>query len=100
MLELKDLIKYDDDTIANYHLIGEMYMNQCIVEKGSDDISHALEDTLTRIIEAGGTEEDIFGIMGARPIEEVGEDVLDGYYTFTDREYIIVEPIDYWKEEA
>lgn len=37
----------------------------CIVQEKNDDIDAALEDTLGRILDAGGTEEDVYRILGA-----------------------------------
>ena len=55
MIELKDLLE-EGEVIVEYHLNNEYWSRNCITEKGSTDCSGALEMTLHRILEAGGTE--------------------------------------------
>lgn len=73
MIELKDLL-CDDEVIATYGTSAEYYSRHCIVRSGSTDIAGALEETLHRILENDGTEEDVYAIMGASiPSEEERE---------------------------
>lgn len=54
MIELKDLLE-NEEVIVQYHLCNEYWLRNAITVKGSDDIAGALEMTLHRILEAGGT---------------------------------------------
>ena len=65
MIELKDLLE-EGEVIVKYHLHNEYWSRNCITEKGSTDCSGALEMTLHRILDAGGTENDVYRIMGAK----------------------------------
>lgn len=70
MIELKDLLE-ENETIVTFHLCNEYWSRNVITVKGSDDISGSLEMTLHRILEAGGTEDDVKRIMGAEiPTED------------------------------
>ena len=70
MIELKDLLE-EDEVIVEFHLCNEYWSRNAITVKGRDDISGALEMTLHRILEAGGSENDVMRIMGAKiPTEE------------------------------
>lgn len=98
-MKIEDLLKYDDDCIAEYHIIDTYYTNHAIISKGSTDISAALEDTLHRILEVGGTEEDVYEIMGAGIPSETDLEQMensDGYISI-DLGYVML-PIDSWKE--
>ena len=64
MIELKDLLE-ENETLVTFHLCNEYWSRNAITVKGNDDISGALEMTLHRILEAGGTEDDVKRIMGA-----------------------------------
>lgn len=70
MIELKDLLE-ENETLVTFHLCNEYWSRNAITVKGNDDISGALEMTLHRILEAGGTENDVKRIMGAEiPTED------------------------------
>lgn len=67
---LKDLVS-DGEVLAEYVISGSYIPYHCIIERGSTDIASALEDTLHRILDAGGSKEDIYEILGAKiPNEE------------------------------
>lgn len=61
---LKGLLN-DDEEILHYAFTGDYIWRCCIITKGSDDIAEALEDTLHRILDNGGTKDDVCEIMGA-----------------------------------
>ena len=67
MLRIEKLLK-KDEVLGEYVIEGNYYESHCIIHKDSDDIGAALEDTLHRILEAGGTQEDVYRIMGAAPL--------------------------------
>lgn len=48
-----------------YNLTNEYVSRTAIAQKGSDDISTALKSTLHRILESGGSPDDVLEIMGA-----------------------------------
>ena len=80
MIELKDLLE-EGEVIVEYHLHNEYWSRNCITEKGNTDISGALEETLHRILEAGGTEDDVKRIMGAEiPTEDELKELEDMGY--------------------
>lgn len=100
MIELKDLLQ-DSEVIIDYHITTDgWYSRNAIITKGSDDISSALEDTLHRILEAGGTENDVYRIMGAEIPTESELEELEEFDEFfwIDLGYVIPGLIDYWKE--
>lgn len=69
-LNLSDLIA-EDECLAEYATTGSCTIHHCIIEKGSTDIALALENTLHRILDASGSSDDIYRIMGAYiPAEE------------------------------
>lgn len=99
MIMLKDLLE-KNEAIVNFHLHNEYWIRNAITQKGCDDISGALEMTLHRILEAGGTAEDIKRIMGAEnPTEEEMEE-LEKYdeYISIDLGYVLPGLIDMWEE--
>ncbi len=99
MIELKDLLQ-DGEVVTTYHLHNEYWQRNAITEKGNTDISGALEDTLHRILEAGGTDEDVQRIMGAKiPTEEELKE-LEEYNEFLwiDFGYVLPGLIDIWEE--
>lgn len=100
MFELKDLLE-DSEVIIKYHLHNEYCSRNCIMEKGSDDITAALENTLHRIIEVGGTEEDVYRIMGAKiPTEkELSELEEFNEFIWLDLGYVLPGLIDFWEEK-
>ena len=84
MIELKDLLE-ENETIVTFHLCNEYWSRNTITVKGSDDISGALEMTLHRILEAGGTEDDVKRIMGAEiPTEDELKEALSNLETATE----------------
>lgn len=102
MIELRDLLE-EDEVLVTYHITTDgWYSRNAIIRQGSDDISAALEDTLHRILEAGGTENDVMRIMGAKiPTEnELKELKKYNEYISIDLGYVIPGLIDYWKEES
>lgn len=54
-----------NECLVTYNLTNEYVSRTAIAQKGSDDISTALESTLHRILESGGSPDDILEIMGA-----------------------------------
>lgn len=100
MLRLVDLLK-NGETIAKFGLTGEYCQREAITKTDSDDISAALEMTLHRILDAGGTEKDVHRIMGAYipTEEEVAE--LEEYNEFVwlDLGYVLPGLIDFWEEK-
>lgn len=94
MIELENLLE-DGEVIVRYHLHNEYWSRNCIIEKGSDDISSALEMTLHRILEAGGTEKDVYRIMGAKiPTDEERAELEE--FVDIDLEYVLPGLIDMW----
>ena len=66
-MQIRTIIN-EDEKIAKYFFTGSYFEYQCIIPKdykAGDDISGLLEMTLHRILENGGTEDDVLGIMGA-----------------------------------
>lgn len=99
MIKLKDLLE-EDEVIVEFHMCHEYLTRNVIAEKGNTDISGALEDTLHRILGAGGTDEDVQRIMGARiPTEEELKE-LEEYNEFLwiDLGYVLPGLIDIWEE--
>lgn len=99
MVDLKDLLE-KDERIVNYHItIDGWYSRSAIITKGSD-IASALEDTLHRILEVGGTEDDVYRIMGAViPTEEKLREIVScNEFIWIDLGYAIPGLIDYWQE--
>lgn len=97
MIELENLLE-DGEVIVRYHLHNEFWSRNCIIEKDSDDISGALEMTLHRILEAGGTEEDVCRIMGAKIPTDEERAELEEFDEFVDidLEYVLPGLIDMW----
>lgn len=61
---LKGLLN-DEEKILSYNFTGDYLWRECIISNESDDIARALEDTLHRILDNGGTKDDVCEIMGA-----------------------------------
>lgn len=99
MIELKDLLE-DEEVIVQYHLCNEYWLRNAITVKGSDDISGALEMTLHRILEAGGTENDVKRIMGAKiPTEDELKELEEfDEFSWIDLGYVLPVLIDLWEE--
>lgn len=64
MINIKSLL-CPGERIFSYGYTGSYCTYCCIIPEGSTNISGALEDTLHRILEAGGTPEDVCYILGA-----------------------------------
>lgn len=99
MIELKDLLE-ENETLVTFHLCNEYWSRNAITVKGSDDISGALEMTLHRILEAGGTENDVKRIMGAEiPTEDELKELEEfDEFSWIDLGYVLPGLIDLWKE--
>ena len=99
MIELKDLLE-EDEAIVEFHMCHEYWTRNAITQKGSTDILGALEDTLHRILEVDGTDEDVQRIMGARIPTETERKELEefGEYTEIDLGYVLPGLIDMWEE--
>lgn len=99
MIELKDLLE-ENETIVTFHLCNEYWSRNAITVKGSDDISGALEMTLHRILEAGGTENDVKRIMGAEiPTEDELKELEEfDEFIWIDLGYVLPGLIDLWEE--
>ena len=82
MVKIEDLIHYDDDVVIEYGIEGMHFLKfACIGQKDKDDLGGFLEDTLHRILDAGGSEDDVMQIMGARIPEDEEErrEMEEGY---------------------
>ena len=99
MIELRDLLE-EDEIIVEFHMCHEYLTRNAIMQKGNTDISGSLEDTLHRILEAGGSENDVLRIMGAKiPTEEERKELEEfGEYTEIDLGYVLPGLIDIWEE--
>ena len=99
MVELKELLE-EGEVIVEYHLHNEYWRRNCITQKGNSDISGALEMTLHRILDAGGTEKDVFRIMGAEIPDNNEWEALEEFseYIYIDLGYILCGLIDFWQE--
>lgn len=97
MLKLKDLLA-DDEKIVEFYLHNEYRTRNAILRNGSTDISGALEETLHRILDANGTEEDVYRIMGAKIPTEDELKELEEFYEFIwiDLGYVLPGLIDLW----
>lgn len=100
MIELKDLLE-ENEVIVEFHICNEYLSRNATTVKGKDDISGALEMTLHRILEAGGSENDVLRIMGAKiPTEEELKE-LEEYdeFSWIDLGYVLPGLIDLWEEK-
>ena len=99
MIELKDLLE-ENETLVTFHLCNEYWSRNAITVKGNDDISGALEMTLHRILEAGGTENDVKRIMGAEiPTEDELKELEEfDEFSWIDLGYVLPGLIDLWEE--
>lgn len=99
MIELKDLLE-ENEALVTFHLCNEYWARNAITVKGSDDISGALEMTLHRILEAGGTENDVKRIMGAEiPTEDELKELEEfDEFSWIDLGYVLPGLIDLWEE--
>lgn len=96
---LNDLVS-DGEVFAKYAISGSYIPYYCIVRSGSTDIASALEDTLHRILNAGGSKEDVFEILGAKiPNEEWKELQECDEFIEIDLGYVIPGLIMFFHEE-
>ena len=97
--ETKSVMIESINRFLNY--INEYWSRNCITEKGSTDCSGALEMTLHRILEAGGTENDVYRIMGAKiPTDEELKDLEEfDEFVWIDLGYVLPGLIDMWEEK-
>lgn len=96
MINLEDLVE-ENEAVAKYHVTSDgLATRECIINKDSDDISGALEDTLHRILDNGGNEDDVWRILGAKIPEEDEWDDLNEFneYINIDLGYVICGLID------
>lgn len=88
MIELQELLQ-DQEIIATYHITTDGWCSRnAIINKNSTDIAGALEDTLHRLLKAGGTEEDVKRIMGAEILSENEKRKLEEFEEFGEYTYI------------
>lgn len=99
MLKLKDLLA-DDERIVKFHLHNEYFSRNAFIREGSDDIHGALEETLHRILDENGTEEDVYRIMGAKiPTEDELEELEEfSEFIYIDLGYVLPGLIDMWEK--
>ena len=78
----------------------EYVTRNAITEKGNADISRALEETLYRILQNEGTDDDVYRIMGAKiPTREERKELEEfDEYTGIDLGYVLPGLIDMWEE--
>lgn len=97
-MDLRSLLE-EGEIIAEYIHAASYGVYQCITTPGNTDIGGALEDTLHRILENGGTEEDVREIMGAViPTEESLEELEEA--TYLDLGYLIPGPLLSFTEKS
>ena len=99
MIELRDLLE-EDEVIVEFHMCHEYWTRNAIIQKGSTDISGALEMTLHRILENGGTEDDVKQIIGAEIPTETELKELEEFdeFIWIDLGYVLPGLIDLWEE--
>ncbi len=97
---LNDLVS-DGEVFAKYAISDSYIPYYCIVRSGSTDIASALEDTLHRILDAGGSKEDVFEILGAKiPNEEEWKELQEcDEFIEIDLRYVIPGLIMFFHEE-
>lgn len=97
---LKDLVS-DGEVLAEYAISGSYVPYHCIIKRGSTDIAGALEDTLHRILDADGSKEDVFEILGAKiPSEEEWRELQEfDEFIEIDLGYVIPGLIMFFHEE-
>lgn len=96
-LDIEELVDFSyGERLAEFASTADPYrVCYCIVPENSSDLGSALEDTLIRILDAGGTEDDACRIMGA---EIPSGDADDEEYIHLDRGYCICGQITYYHE--
>lgn len=99
-IKLGDLLEADEG-IAVYATTSSYIPYHCICSKGSTDVSGMLEETLHRILDAGGTADDVYAIMGAEIPSSGRMEELTEFeeYVLIDLGYVIPGLITSFKEE-
>lgn len=89
-ITLEELLE-GDEYLAEYSFTSSYTASNCIAAPESTDIAGMLEETLHRILDHGGTEEDVRLLMGAiRPTEEEMLELEEtGEYVALDLGYVI-----------
>ena len=89
-ITLEELLE-GDEYLAEYSFTTSYTASNCIASPGNTDIAGMLEETLHRILDHGGTEEDVRLLMGAiRPTEEEMLELEEtGEYVDLDLGYVI-----------
>lgn len=97
MINLSELVQ-EGEIIATYNLHNEYVTRNALIPEGSTDISEALEMTLHRILDAGGTEDDVYYIMGAIIPDEIRRAELEEFGEFSkiDLGYVLPGLIMSW----
>lgn len=86
-MKLENLLE-KGEVIGSYVVSDMPYTEfNCIIQQDSTDIGNALENTLHRILDAGGDAEDVLSIMHAYVPENLDE--LEDYYIPIDLGYVI-----------
>lgn len=83
MMNLSELVQ-EGEIIATYYIHSEYVTRNALIPEGSTDISGALEMTLHRILDAGGTEDDVYRIMGAIIPDEMRRTELEEFGEFSE----------------
>ena len=91
MILLQSLLN-EGEVIAEYIVAGSYCVWNCITTPGNTDIAGALEDTLHRILENGGTEDDVQQIMGAHIPTDDADWMLEDA-TYLDLGYLLPGPL-------
>lgn len=85
-MKLENLLD-ENEAIAEYGFSGDYNTYNAIIPQNANsglDVSAALEDTLHRILDVGGTESDVREIMGAKiPNDEEAQE-LNAYGEYSD----------------
>lgn len=99
-LSIENLVDFSSgEQIAEFATTADTHNKfHCILQEGSDDIAAALEDTLHRIIDAGGLAEDIHRIIGADNVDysTLSDEELDEFLTI-DLGYCICGSVIYFR---
>lgn len=98
MINLDELVQ-EGEIIATYYIHSEYVIRNALIPEGSTDIFGALEMTLHRILDAGGTEDDVYRIMGAIIPTEEDRRGLEEFNEFVeiDLGYVLPGVILLWK---
>lgn len=98
-MRLEELV-HEGEVLIQYHLVHEYVNRNAIGIPGCTDLAAELEDTLHRVLESGGTDFDLYAIMGARKLSVTERQMLGGdeCVTSIDLDYYLPSYIDSWKE--